>query len=546
MGNVLLKFFLPSLDEPVHAVLQVSFAIVFLAAVIVTSWRVARAARPESWERNLARFDAQDKTIDAPWTADGLAAVVATPEERWAEVLPTLLLVFGLLGTFIGLGLALTEAAQALGAGGDSVDSLNQIMGSLGSKFKTSTWGILAFLTLKIGFVLRPYEEARHDWAVKKTRAWAAVEEARLRQASKDERQELVDAITGMGQAIVAEYRAGARQVQEGRERSLGMLAQIGDVLSTSARQQEAIIARIGDVADRGAEQLRHLDEQRGYMADIAKDGAATRKAMEGFVHGVSSNIAEMASAAERMSAAADAAGAASADVGAVIGEFRGQMVSVLNDVKEGLRETIDAMSLTFGENMRTMSSDLSSATGAIREAITNLSGGVERTITSLHAASEDSIKRQAQAQVTFAASGKQLMDAIGKIETTFSELQVRITGGLASVASTGQQIRSFEAHFKESNERVTQLVAGIDQQVQAHALATLRQQQHMDASERAAKQVAALVEGIAGVLAAIKDEDNRAAKTRAFGALERIETGIAGMAEALVRERAAVETTSA
>ena len=171
MDNVLLKFVVPSLDGNIHSVLQLTFAVLFVTAVIATLRAVSRSANDAQWERNFAGIEQAGASPSAHSSADELAHAVVTPAERWADVLPSMLLVFGLLGTFIGLGLALTEAANALGPGADALSRLTPIMDSLGSKFKTSTWGIFAFLSLKVWFTLRPYDERRNAWAAAKLRA---------------------------------------------------------------------------------------------------------------------------------------------------------------------------------------------------------------------------------------------------------------------------------------------------------------------------------------------------------------------------------------
>jgi hypothetical protein len=602
MDNLLLKFFLPALDEPVHAVLQLSFAAIFAAAMIATLWRVRRAACSERWEHNLARLDTKHETDATAWSADELASAVATPEERWADVVPSLLLVFGLLGTFIGLGLALTEAAQALGPGGDALDNLTKIMGSLGSKFKTSTWGILAFLTLKVYFVLRPYEEARLDWAAQKRNAWAAEAAARQRQRSEEDSQRLINAIAQMGGALVTEHQRATRQSEDYQARSLetlqqlidghadaarqqhrdaehqfGALTQISDLLAAAAKQQDGLLARVDELGTQGVRQIEQLDEQQEHLAEMAEHSAASRVAMDGFVHSVSSNIAMMASAADNMAVAAKSAGEASTSLSEVVGEFREQMISVLNNVKQDLNGTIDRMSGTFGEHMQTMSADLAKATSGIGHAISTLSGGVQETVTTLHTASEESIKRQTLAQANFSAAGRELMTAIGTLEASFGEMGERISSGLASVSTTGQQLRHFETHFKTSNERVNvvlgnietlasatqastkglqavatlgaevrDLITGIQEQGQWQANAVRGQQQQLDAFERTIRQVAALTEAMTGVVAAAQNTRDDAARERALAALERIEAGIAGIGHALERVPPTTEATAA
>jgi hypothetical protein len=193
MDRSVLSFFLPRLDGSAFASLQVIFALVFVAAIVAIPLLLRRTARASQWERRLAEIEGADNQASIHDTPDELSQAVATAPERWADMLPSLLLVFGLLGTFIGLGLALTEAAGILGRGADALGGLTPVMDALGSKFKISTWGILAFLFLKLWSMAFPYEEARLAWSARTIKARAAQAAERQEQKEADARRQLTD-----------------------------------------------------------------------------------------------------------------------------------------------------------------------------------------------------------------------------------------------------------------------------------------------------------------------------------------------------------------
>lgn len=62
--------------------------------------------------------------------------------ERWVRIVPGLLLTFGLLGTFIGIGLAISNLETVFEARGNTPEAIKGILGQLGLKFKCSVWGI--------------------------------------------------------------------------------------------------------------------------------------------------------------------------------------------------------------------------------------------------------------------------------------------------------------------------------------------------------------------------------------------------------------------
>lgn len=602
MDNLLVRFFLPTFDGSIHAVLQCTFAAVFIAAVIVTPRLVRRSARSEQWERRLAALDDASGPVPAYATIDDLGAAVATPAERWADVLPSLLLVFGLLGTFVGLGLALTEAAGVLSPGSDALSGLTPIMDSLGSKFKTSTWGILAFLGLKIWSMAHPYEEQRLAWCAGQIRSREARTAAELRQQRNDERQQLIEAIVRSSGTLIAEQQRATEFAAEGHAKSVALLqrlaeqqtqathlqqsvagqqlAQLEQVtarLAAAGTRQEALVAQADSIAANGARLVEHTEAQMQSMASLAADMAANRAAMEGFVGSVSGNISTMAKAADNMAGAADAASKASADLGAVIGEFRAAMIAVLGEVKSGLGETIDSMRDSFANNMHSMASDLSCATNGIEQAVSQLSTGVAGTIEMLEKSNQESVKRQTVAQATFAASGDQLMTSMGSMQTFVENMQQKTEAGLKSVATAGQRMEMFAGRVADSNEQIGKLVArvetlslgvhasaqglravetlgtevgtlirGIERQHKAQLETEARHQRQLDESERLVKQVVSLSAAIANLVDAQQNALSQEKDERTPATLERIETALAAIVRSVNRPSPAADAAPA
>ena len=128
--------------------------------------------------------------------------------------MPGILLILGLLGTFLGLGIALNKASTILleaNAGGGMDNAMANLMGmmeGLGTKFKTSTWGIMAFLLIKAWSARNGYEERRLRWCVGKMKA--AFEYSR--QAQLQERQQtqhaLIEALGRIDQTLVNQWQA--------------------------------------------------------------------------------------------------------------------------------------------------------------------------------------------------------------------------------------------------------------------------------------------------------------------------------------------------
>ncbi|MBW9333010.1 hypothetical protein FEE59_05795 [Herbaspirillum sp. RU 5E] len=211
MDKSLWSFLLPQWDGTAYGGLQWAFALVMLAAVVVLPLLLARSARPAQWQARLQALAGERGPLPVTTTPDQLSQAVATPAERWAAAMPGLILMLGLLGTFIGLGLALTATAGVLGPQA-APGALGAVIDALGSKFKIAAWSMLAFLILKSWITLRAHEQARLAWSigVLKDMATAAAQAQAVQHA--EEQQRLVDAIKQSGQALLAAQQAEAQR----------------------------------------------------------------------------------------------------------------------------------------------------------------------------------------------------------------------------------------------------------------------------------------------------------------------------------------------
>ncbi len=105
-----------------------------------------------NWERNW-EGDSKNKPIDDFNIEHGsvfeLSEAIATPAEKFASVLPSMLLVIGLLGTFLGVGFSLDAAAGILGNKGEEpmvlLQKMMPMLDGMGALFKSSIYGIIFF-----------------------------------------------------------------------------------------------------------------------------------------------------------------------------------------------------------------------------------------------------------------------------------------------------------------------------------------------------------------------------------------------------------------
>lgn len=204
----IVEFLTPAL-EPI----QIVFFTVIALGVVLSVLLVKLKANAESWQRKWEgeELDTTPTGLEVEHgSISELSQAVATPAEKLAGMMPGLLLIVGLLGTFLGLGLALDKASSILqssgssvGAMDDSMQNLMAMMQGLGTKFKTSTWGIIAFILLKVWESWNGFEERRLKWCINKMKG--ELGQAReMREQEKQASEERLDlSLMGSSQLIV-------------------------------------------------------------------------------------------------------------------------------------------------------------------------------------------------------------------------------------------------------------------------------------------------------------------------------------------------------
>ncbi|MBD8494482.1 hypothetical protein [Pseudomonas syringae] len=222
MSGSFIHFLVPSLDSA----LELTFFTLIVGGMLASLICAERYGRTATWERNWQGGTHKGALDLEHGSISELSHALASLPERIVSNMPGLLLIFGLLGTFLGLGMALDKAsgvlqgsAESLDAMSDSLAQLTGMMKDLGSKFKTSTWGIIAFIVLKLWESSRWSAESRRtDWCVrqmkqamdqgrKELRAYSDVRDRQAREALERVGERLVQSINAQSQLLAAEFK---------------------------------------------------------------------------------------------------------------------------------------------------------------------------------------------------------------------------------------------------------------------------------------------------------------------------------------------------
>lgn len=168
-------------------VFQTVFYLVMLGLGFWSFYSLRKHANETSWEENWTNHTST--TIDDDVGVEHgsvveLCQVVATKPERFAEILPGIMITLGLLGTFLGLAQSLGQAAQTISSSMNQITSSGSNFGSMenaltgmigmlqgmGTQFKTSIWGIIGFLVLRYLYGRLGFESKRLKWTISKMR----------------------------------------------------------------------------------------------------------------------------------------------------------------------------------------------------------------------------------------------------------------------------------------------------------------------------------------------------------------------------------------
>lgn len=212
-------------------VLPSIFFLVIWGIFFFTIFKVYQTAKPENWENNWygGNKNNKSKKLDAEHgSVMEISEAVATPAEKLADIMPGMILIIGLLGTFLGLGLALDKAssiltgANALSNMDASMANLMQMLEGLGTKFKTSTWGLLAFILLKVILSKNGYEERRLRWSIEKVKSELDIVRDQKLQEERNNNNKLIDCM----QSIAMQFEKTVARNQSTNQEQLKQLTQ--------------------------------------------------------------------------------------------------------------------------------------------------------------------------------------------------------------------------------------------------------------------------------------------------------------------------------
>lgn len=490
--------------------LQASFFIVMFSMTLLTVLAVHLSASESAWE-NKWKQASNSKSGVAQGIEQGGATdlfhIVATRSEKLAEVMPGMLLIVGLLGTFIGLGLALDKASSILGASNamdaaGAADGLQNMLGmlnGLGTKFKTSTWGIAGFILLKVWSEASNFEAKRMAWVIGKVKQdfearnaqKAAAEEykwtrsVQLAEAITDKlveafeknikqsishaslahseliskteqfikaqtstlsEQQLKIAKSNLNfeQQLVTRQDTACELLQQQIDNTSKCTSEMRDHISaqfsTLRAKQEALMAQQANEMRENTRAIEMLGENMQRAADASN---ATNAAMQRFTENTQQVVSNMGDAADRMATGANNVGGAATDLLGAVNEFKTQFTEVLQTVRTDLGDAITGMGEKATETLEMGSRELSAATNKISESLEQLSKDVTGTMQEVQNSVTNALEIQKKTSIEFITATDALKENLGSATSNIEKLAKPIEDGLTSISKGTREVKA-------------------------------------------------------------------------------------------------------
>lgn len=481
-------------NDPIQLIF---FALISLSVLLSCAF-VIKNAREKNWQKNWLHGAAEGEQAGLTaehGSAAELSQAIATKAEKVAVIMPGMLLILGLLGTFLGLGLALDKASDILqnsgssiGAMDSSMQDLMSMMQGLGTKFKTSTWGIIAFILLKVWESLYGFEERRLNWCINK-----------MKEVMNLSRQQFSDA-----------QRLRAAQQQKDR---LAASAQVVEALSVqTSTLREAFAAQTAALRDEFALQAKRAEEsdvlrhqhQLAVLNEIAGINEQSRALLETYTSSSQENMAALQQAASTMSDASQRVAGSASSLQQVVDTLGTELASVLQGVSEELSQVVNSMSADFNHNiqqmssqlaqsgaemtrtmtsiegslstsidnmdkafstnMRQMSQALTGATGEISESVNSMSAQIDRTMNQVSEQTEKASKIQKKAMNEFSETSLTLNTEVTAMTNCINKVTAEIQLGLRAVSNSNQHTEMLLKRFGEIAEAQQNLPRVLDE----------------------------------------------------------------------------------
>lgn len=499
-------------------VFQLGFLTVILILTVGTMYVTHTAANPKKWERKWNRGTPDDTSDDLDiehGSVTDLCNAVATWPEKLAGIMPGMLLVFGLLGTFLGLGIALNAASNILGSNNamsasgaaGSMSDLLQLLNGLGTKFKTSTWGIIGFISLTIFNNIHGFDEKRLGWVIEKVKKDLDSKKILEKEILKEKESALFFQISKASECIVSGISSELlklMQIEKAiHQAAMKNLTESVVKIRNDLALEHQLIKNIHEVsiahdkelhessinATKNIHEINFLQNQNFHASiieyfsdsikkirnDLSLGNRSVQDAMKAtqslsqgmldftektqdIIASMGTAAVDMANGADRVGQGADKIGMATDALVNAVGDFKKEFTTTLEGVRTGLGNAIQDMSKQASETLERGSQQLGDATKEISTALGILSSDVKQTMSEVKGSIKESLDIQQRSSNLFIESSQVLNENVAETTNLVNKLGDDITSGLSAVSNAGQTMTGIGRSLKISVEQTKDL----------------------------------------------------------------------------------------
>ena len=323
--------------------LQGLFFIIIFGQVVLACVLIHKNAQKSNWEINWKNNTKDDPTDDLNMGHGSimeLSEIVATKSEKYAEALPNIALIIGLLGTFLGIGIALNSAADAMKNTSvdhlvDMMPKMRSMMDGMGAQFKSSIYGIIAFLVLSFLLNWKGKKKERIRWCA--TICNSIIEEKK--KAKYNYETKLLEGVTKLHDCLRDTLQDGFIKQQKAFK-----------------DQQKALVEGFNSQQDRFASLIDYSKELADGMGSLAK---MTGKQVEK----IGKSAEEMGMSSKMLSVSADS------------------LRNSVNDFTPAVMKMLESIQSSFIESVANTNNTMETAGKAIQFSVAGMSSEIKGTL---------------------------------------------------------------------------------------------------------------------------------------------------------------------
>jgi hypothetical protein len=486
------NFLLPDFSDPIQSIFFGIMVSLTIGIIISAHIYACDGKWNKKWTGEAGSSANENLDIEHGSVMD-LSHAVATAPEKLADVMPGLLLIIGLLGTFLGLGLALNNASNILSqpdalsasAASNSMQNLLNMLQGLGTKFKTSTWGIIAFILLKTWSEFTRFEEKRLSWVIRKVKLELDLRKQDIKSEEESKTVRVVQAISDGTQQTVAAFSGCMAKMldlltqQEDLrvERQKNRDNKLNDLITQNNNQlsvvRETISKSFTTLTDLMVENNQKAEIRTSELVSVVKDGfggtgmllnairfelETSSRTISEFSNNTQTLVEEMSKASSQMAEGARGVGIAASGLVGAVQTFESKFTEVLDQIGADLGKAINDMSQQAASTLEYGSNKLHAATSEISAALGKLSDDVQGTMQQVQGSVTEALDIQKKTTFAFKISSDMVAEQIQNSIDITQKLTTPIELGLKAISESNREQAGVYRKLDESIKKFQEM----------------------------------------------------------------------------------------